>query len=154
MKVIRSFTGETSLSILLFNKYNLGVILLFQIPDYLMSTDATQPYWAIAAYVMTAFTVILFFVIIAMGNSMNVSLSILKQASTALGSIPSLLLYLSSHSLIARVPLLVAIVSLALFLFFGVSLGLAFSSSLSVSDYTNEIIGTIGAYIRRNPSNK
>lgn len=52
---------------------------------------------------------------------MNVSLSILKQASTALGSIPSLLLYLSSHSLIARVPLLVAIVSLALFLFFGVS---------------------------------
>ena len=70
--------------------------MLFQIPDYLMSTDATQPYWAIAAYVMTAFTVILFFVIIAMGHSVNVSISIMKQASGALGSIPALLLYIHS----------------------------------------------------------
>ena len=57
-----------------------------------MSTDSTQQYWAIAAYVMTAFTIILFFVILAMGHSVNVSIAIMKEATTALSSIPSLLM--------------------------------------------------------------
>ena len=57
-----------------------------------MSTDGTKQYWAIAAYVMTAFTIILFFVVLAMGHSVNVSIAIMKEATTALSNIPSLLM--------------------------------------------------------------
>ena len=57
-----------------------------------MSNETTQQNWAIAAYVMTDFTIILFFVVLAMGHSVNVSIAIMKEATTALSNIPSLLM--------------------------------------------------------------
>ena len=71
-----------------------------QIPDYLLSNDATQQYWAIAAYVMTAFTVVLFFVIIAAGDSISVSVKIIKDASNVLRSIPALFMWRCIFALI------------------------------------------------------
>lgn len=41
---------------------------------------------------MTAFTVILFFVVIALGHAVNVSMEVMKSATTALMKIPSILL--------------------------------------------------------------
>ena len=57
----------------------------------MMANDATRDYWAIAAYVMTAITVVLFFVIIAMSSAVKTSAEIMKQASNAIRRIPSIL---------------------------------------------------------------
>lgn len=49
-----------------------------------------------------------------------------------------------------RVPIIVSLLSVCILLFFVSSLGLSYSSSMSVTDYTNEVIGTIGEYVCRN----
>ena len=43
----------------------------------MMANDATRDYWAIAAYVMTAVTVVMFFVIIAMSSAVKTSAEII-----------------------------------------------------------------------------
>lgn len=59
----------------------------------MMASDATRDYWAIAAYIMTALTLILFFVVIALSNSVKISSAVMKEASNAINKIPSLLSY-------------------------------------------------------------
>ena len=49
-------------------------------------------YWEIAAYVMAAFTLVLLFVVIAMGHSVNVSVEQMKKATIVLARMPSILL--------------------------------------------------------------
>lgn len=97
---------------------------------------------------MTAFTVILFFVVIALGHAVNVSMEVMKSATTALMKIPSILLSCQVLSIIHRVPVIVTILNVAVFCFFVWSYTLTLSSDLTLTDYTNEIMGTIGDYIR------
>ena len=61
-------------------------------PEYLLANDRTRGYWEIAAYVMAAFTLILLFVVIAMGHSVNVSVAQMKKATIVMGGVPSILL--------------------------------------------------------------
>ncbi len=49
-------------------------------------------YWEIAAYVMAAFTLVLLFVVIAMGHSVNVTVEQMKKATIVLARTPSILL--------------------------------------------------------------
>ena len=51
------------------------------------------------------------------------------------------------YDFISRVPIIVSLLSVVILLFFVSSLGLSYSSSMSVTDYTNEVIGTIGEYV-------
>ena len=61
-------------------------------PEYLLANDRTRGHWEIAAYVMAAFTLILLFVVIAMGHSVNVSVAQMKKATIVMGRVPSILL--------------------------------------------------------------
>lgn len=72
----------------------------WQIPDYLLASDSTRDYWAIAAYVMTALTIILFFVVIALSSAVKTSTEIMKQASNAIRRIPSVFLYIMILSIV------------------------------------------------------
>ena len=85
-------------------------------PDFLIPNDDTRDYWAIAAYVMTAFTVIFLLVVIALSNSVKTSSEIMKQASTAIQKIPSILTYLLNIPLIFRIPIFVTIMNVVVFI--------------------------------------
>lgn len=149
MKVIRFFTGVTSLLIPLLSKYKLDGI--FVISDSRLSHEyrfnkAVLGYCGLCHDCIHGDPLLCDYC----NGKLNECLSLYLEAGINGFGFGTFLTHVFIHVLsYHRVPLLVAIISLVLFLFFGFSLGLAFSSSLSVSDYTNEIIGTIGSYIRR-----
>ena len=117
-------------------------------PDFLIPNDDTRAYWAIAAYVMTAFTVILLLVVIALSNSVKTSSEIMKQASTAIQKIPSILTYLLNIPLIFRIPIFVTIMNVVVFTLIAYSYSLTLSSNLTLTDYSGQLIGSIGIEIR------
>lgn len=119
-----------------------------QMPDFLVANDDTRDYWAIAAYVMTAFTVILLLVVIALSNSVKTSSEIMKQASTAIQKIPSILTYLINKPLICRIPIFVTILNVIVFVLVAYSYSLTLSSNLTLTDYSDQLIGSIGIEIR------
>ena len=119
-----------------------------QIPEYLVASDSTRDYWAIAAYIMTAFTVILLFVVIALGHAVNVSIEMMKHATLALMKIPSILTSEPRSILRCRVPVFITIVNLVVFIFIAWSYLLTLSSNLSLTDYTNQVMSVIGDYLR------
>lgn len=97
---------------------------------------------------MTAFTVILFFVIIALGRAVNLSIEMMKHATVAMMKIPSILTWEHRWILTCSVPIFITIVNLIVFLFFAWSYVLTLSSNLTLTDYTNQVMGIIGDYLR------
>lgn len=97
---------------------------------------------------MTAFTVILFFVIIALGHAVNLSIEMMKHATVAITKIPSILTSKHRRILTCSVPIFITIVDLIVFLFFAWSYVLTLSSNLTLTDYTNQVMGIVGDYLR------
>ena len=116
--------------------------IIEEMPDFLVANDDTRDYWAIAAYVMTALTVILLLVVIALSNSVKTSSEIMKQASTAIQKIPSIL----------TVPIFITILDIVVFVIIAYSYSLTLSSNLTLNDYSDQLIGTIGIEIPDNSS--
>ena len=97
---------------------------------------------------MTAFTVILFFVVIALGRAVNLSIEMMKHATVAMMKIPSILTSEHRAILTCSVPIVITIVDLIVFLFFAWSYTLTLSSNLTLTDYTHQIMGVVSDYLR------
>lgn len=97
---------------------------------------------------MTAFTVILFFVVIALGHAVNLSIAMMKNATVAMMKVPSILTWEPRSILTCSVPIFITIVNLVVFLFFAWSFTLTLSSNLTITDYTNQVMGIVGDYLR------
>lgn len=90
--------------------------------------------WKWFAYIMTACTVILLFVVAAMGSLVNRAMMLTKRATKVIFQVPGLL----------TIPILPSILTIALTFFFGVSIAYSVASDFTFSDVTNHYLDKMG----------